>query len=320
MRLGVSLPSYANDGMRIPPDRLARFAARAEELGFAGVWITEHLRRPPGREYSRLDPLTTLATVAGATETIPIGTSIMILPMRHPVMVAKRAATIQHLAADRLTLGLGLGWVEAEYDAVGVPFRERGPRFTEGLELLSRLFAEDVVTFDGEFYSVDDFRLEPSVSRRPPILVGGGSVEGDGERFVPEPVKDRIHTYGDGWIAATRHPDDLAETWREIADHVAANGRDPTLLEKVALNFIHMIPNVDTEAALRRQRKAFKGKGDVEQALDSSLTGSVEDIRQLVAQYEAQDYDELILGTRTHDLREIDRQLELWADRLSSFM
>lgn len=320
MRLGVSLPSYANDEMRIPAERLTRVAGRAEELGFAGIWITEHLLRPPGRDYSRLDPLTTLATVAGATDSIPIGTSIMILPMRDPVLVAKRVATLQHLAAKRLTLGLGLGWVEAEYDAVGVPFEERGPRFSEGLELLTRLFETDTVTFEGDFYSVENFRLEPPVRQPPSVLVGGGSVERDGERFVPDPVKDRILKYGDGWIAATRHPDALAESWQEIAAYLEANGRDPDQIEKVALNFLHMVPNVDTEAAKRRQRKAFVGKGDVDQSMASSLTGSVADIREMVAQYEAQGYDELILGIRTHDIREIDRQLELWADRLSEWL
>lgn len=320
MRLGVALPSYANDGMRVPPGRLTGFATRAEELGFDGVWMTEHLLHPPGREYSRLDPLGTLSAVAGATDSVPLGTCILILPMRDPVLFAKRAATLQHLSGDRLTLGLGIGWVEAEYEAVGVPFEERGPRMDEALSLLDRLFAEETVTFDGEFYSVDEFHLEPPTRRRPPILVAGGQIERDGERFVPGPVTERIAEHADGWLAPPRRPDGLADAWAEIADGLDAAGRDPDTAERTVLNFVHMVPNADGEEARRRQRRAFRGKGDVDRAMETGLTGSVGEIRETVGGYADAGYDELILGPRTHDLREVDRQLELWADELSGFL
>lgn len=320
MKLGVALPSYANDGMRVPADRLVDYAVRAEARGFSGVWMTEHLVHPPDREYSRLDPLATLATVAGATDSIPLGTCILILPMRDPVLFAKRAATIQHLSGDRLTLGFGIGWVEAEYDAVGVPFRERGPRMTEALDLVGRLFDGDAVTFDGDYYRVEDVTLEPPTRRRPPILLAGGAVERNGERVVPEPVIERIAAIGDGWLAPPRPPGDLAPVWDDIVAGVEAAGRDPDTVRKVALAFTHMVPNVSAREARRRQREAFRGKGDVDRAMETALVGSVGDIREAVGRYADEGYDELILAPRTHDIGEIPRQVELWADHLSSFV
>lgn len=105
MKLGVALPSFGSNDCRVTVRQLERYARRAEEYGFEGAWELEHLVRPPIYQISWLDPLTTLATVAGTTETISIGTSILILPMRNPVLVAQRAATIQHLSEGRLTLG-----------------------------------------------------------------------------------------------------------------------------------------------------------------------------------------------------------------------
>jgi len=144
MKIGVSLPSFATEGYRLPPGRIQSYAWEAEERGFAGVWQTEHLLRPPAYKFSRTDPLTTLAIAGGATEEVPIGTSVLLLPLRNPVMVAKRAATIQHITGERLTLGLGLGWAQAEFDAVGVPYEERGPRFTEALDLVELALERDV--------------------------------------------------------------------------------------------------------------------------------------------------------------------------------
>lgn len=119
--------------------------------------------------------------------------------MRNPVLVAQRAAAIQHLSEGRLTLGLGLGYVETEYDAVNVPFEGRSHRFSEALELLYRLLHEDQVTYDGDYYDVTEFTLEPNV-RPPRVLAGGASVETKGDRHVPTTIKERIAGV-DGWVA-----------------------------------------------------------------------------------------------------------------------
>lgn len=316
MKLGVALPSFASDDCRVTARQFERYARRAEEYGFAGVWELEHLVQPPTYRTSWLDPLTTLATVAGVTETVPIGTSILILPMRNPVLVAQRAATVQHLSEGRLTLGLGLGYVEAEFDAVNVPFEERSPRFSEGLELLYRLLHEDRVTFDGEFYNIEEFSLEPDV-RPPRVLAGGGGVEADGERHVPVPIKTRVARV-DGWIAPSGPPELRGRDWSEIAEHLEAEGRDPAAFDRVALNYTYLVPGAGSETATEKQRAVFEEyiTGSRGSSEELHLPGTVEDVREQLTEYEAADFDQVILGPPTYDPIEIDRQLLLWRDEL----
>lgn len=321
MQLGVAPPTFATDGWRLPASRLERFARRAEALGFGGVWVTEHLLHPPDRNYSRLAPLTTLATLAGATESVPIGTSVLILPLRNPVLVAQRAATLQHLSEERLHLGLGLGWVESEFDAVGVPWEERGRRFTEALDLVRQLLSGEETTFHGEFYDVEGLRLEPRVHRPPRILVGGGGVERDGERRVPEAVRERLLHHADGWLAPPRPPSILEADWNEIATHLEREGRDPTTLDRVGLNWLHLVPGVGSEVAREKQRRVFtvqRGADEerVAATMENQLSGSVEDVRGLVEEYERLGFDQLIIGPTTHDPADAERQLGLWDDLL----
>lgn len=317
MRFGVGLPSRTTGAQTVSGAALARYATRAEEYGFAGAWALEHLLEPPSYESSFGDPLTTLATVAGATDTLDVGTSIMILPMRNPVLVAKRAATIQQYAPGRLTLGVGQGYVEAEYDAVNVPFAERHRRFTEGVELLSRLLREDRVTFDGEFYQVEGFELEPKVSQPPRLLVAGGGRERDGEWHVADSVTERM-LHADGWVASSSA--DLPRDWAAIAEFLDANGRDPRSFDKVGLQHVHLEPGGEREAVERKQYNVFDDfVGDdrgFDHVKENLLVGTVEEIRDRVAAYEREGFDELILNPAAHVESDLHRRLRLWRDHL----
>jgi len=336
LKLGVALPSFATDGHRAPPSRLKRFARRAEEFGFAGLWTLEHLTIPPTYNQSWLNQLVTLGFAAGVTSTIPLGTSIHIMPMRNPVLLAERVATLQHLSEERFTLGAGLGYVEYDFDAVNVPFGERGRRFTEGVRLLHQLLREDSVTFDGEFFQVEDFRLEPSVQRPPRIIVGGGgthekSSEADskeryaeqrvGDRYVPRPILERIRS-ADGWIAAPLDAASVESDRNDVVEYLEAEGDGAGRPDLFALDYVHVIPNKDTEEAREEQAgiiENFVGpKRGVEYALNNYLTGSVEDIRERLAHYEDLGFEQVVLGPMAKDPAELNRQLELIDDRLLS--
>lgn len=320
MKIGVALPSFASEGYRLPPGYLQNYAQKAESYEFSGVWMTEHLVRPPSYNSSRHDPIATIGVTVGATKSIEIGTSILILPMRNPVLAAKQAATLQHLSGNRFTLGVGIGWYEKEYSSVNVPFEERGSRFTEALELLNRLFSDTNVTFEGEYYSVEDFTLEPQLQQPPRILIAGGSKVIDGRRRVLKSVKRRILKFGDGWIGAARSPSVLLETWAEIEDYLIEHGRDPNSLTKVALNWCHMVPNASSQAARRHQRKVYgdsvSAERGVEFAMEHNLSGSVDDILHQVSKYNDRGFDQLIVGPMVHDRVEVDKQLEVWRDEL----
>lgn len=315
MQLGVGLPSFASESHAIPPHRFRRYARLADEHDFAGAWLIEHLSENPNYDTSLLDPLTTLSLVAGETETLPVGTSVLLLPLRNPVLTAKRAVTLQHLSDRRLTLGMGIGYVEAEFEAAGVPMEERSARYRESIELIRRLFDEDEVTFDGDFYSVDSFRLEPNLGQPPRILAGGGGIATDDGRTVVDSVKERL-LYADGWIAPPRSLDILEADWTEFAEYLESTQRDPATVDKVALQYLHLVPGDDTEQAHRVQRTVYGDiLGDdrsVDHATENWLTGTVEEVIATLDEYERQGFDEIILHPMTHTSAELDRQLRLY--------
>ncbi len=321
MQLGVGLPSFASETHAIPPDRFRRYARLTEEYQFAGAWLIEHLVEPPSYATSLLDPLTTLSVTAGETETIPVGTSVMLLPLRNPVLAAKRALTLQHLSSRRLTLGMGTGYVEAEFDAVGVPMEERSPRYLEGIELMWRLFHEEGVTFEGEFFSVENLTLEPTLGQPPRILAGGGGVDTDDGRRVRRSVKRRLG-HADGWIAAPRSTETLEKDWEEFAAYLDAEGRDPDAMDKVALQYLHLVTDEDPEAARTAQRNVYEnmvGSGrSVEHATQNWLTGTIDEVKATLEAYDRLGFEEVILHPMTTQPAELERQLRLYRRHLSS--
>src|SRR5713101_5614083 len=150
MRLGIHLPHI---GQKASADAIRRAAVQAEELGFADVWVSEHIIVPKDRAYPPSaifwDPVLTLTWAAAYTSRVGLGTSVLVLPMRHPLPLAKELATLQNLSEGRLILGAGVGWMEDEFAALGVPFRERGRRMDEGIALMRAVWSDDPVTLYG---------------------------------------------------------------------------------------------------------------------------------------------------------------------------
>jgi probable F420-dependent oxidoreductase len=174
VHLGVILPNY---GSASSPAEIRRVAELAAELGYDSIWATEHIIVGPegvdpyGRVY---DPLVTLGWLAGLTESIGLGTSIVLSPLRNPIHLAKEVATLQELSGGRLVLGLGLGWHRDEFEFMGVPFAGRGRRTDEAIEIMRALWRGDA-DFDGELWSFHDATAEPHPSPPPEIWIGGSS-------------------------------------------------------------------------------------------------------------------------------------------------
>ena len=199
MHLGVILPNF---GEGSSADGIRRVAEAAEVLGFDSVWATEHvLVGPEGVDpYGRVfAPLVTLGWVAGFTERVLLGTSILLLPLHHPVHVAKEAATLQQLSGRQVLLGLGIGWHEDEFRNLGVDPRRRGRRADEGIRLIRALWRGEH-GFEGQTWSFEDATFGPLPDPAPEIWVGGSS-----ERAVRRALE-----LGDVW-----HP-----SRRSDADHV----------------------------------------------------------------------------------------------------
>jgi probable F420-dependent oxidoreductase len=178
MQLGIHLPHI---GRKAGPVSIRRIAEQSEALGFADVWVSEHIIVPKGGAYppspNFWDPVLTLTWAAAYTQRVRLGTSVLVLPMRHPLPLAKELATLQNLSRGRLILGAGVGWLEAEFNALGVPFKERGRRMDEGIALMRAVWTQDPVTFPAKWIPaiVNEMRTQPQPEVPIPIWIGGGS-------------------------------------------------------------------------------------------------------------------------------------------------
>ena len=178
MQLGIHLPHI---GRKAGPDSIRRAAIQAEEVGFDDVWVSEHIIVPKDGGYppsaNFWDPVLTLTWAAAVTRRVRLGTSVLVLPLRHPLPLAKELATLQNLSEGRLILGAGVGWLEAEFDALGVPFKQRGRRMDEGIAMMRAVWSQDPVSFEAKWIParIEAMRAQPQPMAPIPIWIGGSS-------------------------------------------------------------------------------------------------------------------------------------------------
>jgi probable F420-dependent oxidoreductase len=197
MIFGVNLPNYSSLGNR---DAMVAIAKRAEALGYSSLWTSDHILVPKSRPEPFghvLESLTTLSYLAAGTERIRLGTGILVLPQRNPLLVAKQAATIQHLSGGRLTLGVAVGYMEEEYGYLRADFANRGRLADEYIPALRELFESDTPEFHGEHVSYADALFSPRPKVPVPIVVGGSS----------EGALKRAAKLGDGWYGLRLSPE-----------------------------------------------------------------------------------------------------------------
>ncbi len=232
VKLGVLLPFV--DALITSGPFLRDFAGTVEESGAESVWSVEHvviaddyeprypysadgkMLSPPGT-YPIPDPLELLAFVAAASERLQLGTAVVVAPLHSPAVLAKRAATIDRLSGGRMVLGLGIGWQREEYEAVGVPFRDRGRRLEECIAAMRVLWAGGPASFEGTYVAFD--RVHPMLTPLRgsiPIVLGGSS----------EPAAERAGRLADGWFPFTIGPDEFAERADVVRAAALAAGRD----------------------------------------------------------------------------------------------
>ncbi|MFP3913666.1 MAG: LLM class flavin-dependent oxidoreductase [Actinomycetota bacterium] len=262
-RFGVFLPSFIWEGDGAERARgIKDFSRQVEDLGFDSIFITDHLfAAKQFYSVNFLEPISALSVAAGVTERVKLGTSVMVLPIREPVLLAKQLATLHFLSAGRAILGAGIGWYPPEYAATGVKKSERGARTDEILDIIMPALEGKTVTYDGQFYSIEDVEIEPRLPERPEVWIGGGSQLADPgspdlPRFV-DAVKRRI-LKSEGWIPRpTCPPEDIAHDWAELQAYLTDNGRDPSTLTVAHENFVHLVRTQDRQKALATQHEAF---------------------------------------------------------------
>lgn len=206
MDIGVTI---RNMGPQSSRELIAGCARAAEDMAIESIWITDHIAIPPddaeGSGGRYLDTLTTLAWLAGITDRVMLGSGVLILPYRAALPTAKQIATLQELSGNRLILGVGIGWMDAEFRALGVDRHARGRISDETLAFFNACFTRDEAEANGQVFL---FKPRPV---KPPILIGGRA---------PHAI-ERAAKYGDGWLPMARTPEDVAsalEVYRRLTE------------------------------------------------------------------------------------------------------
>lgn len=238
MEVGVIIP---NAGLKASPERIVTVARWAEELGYDSVWVTDHVALPvqvdswyPYRSHGRwdypsdtfwLDPLLSLQWAAAAAPSLKIGTSILVVPLRNPLLLAKQLSTLDFLTGGRVILGAGAGWMKEEFDLMGESYANRGKRVLEMVRLMRRCWSGEVVDFQGEFYQVSGFQMYPlPVKRDIPIIWGGHS----------DAAIKRCARTGDGWHPTQITLDQLRDGLAKLTEYCKEFDRDPATVPIVA--------------------------------------------------------------------------------------
>jgi probable F420-dependent oxidoreductase len=264
MKAGILLPQTGESATR---ENVLYVAKEAEKEGLDSLWVFERLLWPinpktpyvatpdgslPIQYQNVLDPLGTLTYLAGNTDQISLGTCLIDMLFHNPVVLAKRFATLDVLSQGRVIAGLGIGWSKDEYEVSGVPFERRGQRADEFLQMLKRIWTDEVVEFKGQFYSIPASKIGPKPVQKPhpPILLGG---------FSPKTFS-RIVNYADGWlpVAGFGALEQLEQTINGLREDARKANKDPSKIRIFALTY----PTVMDSSSSAQQRLPMTGTID----------------------------------------------------------
>ena len=324
MKFGLTVPSYTWPGLDRKMARLVTkdMAKRAEALGYDSITVWDHLLSAPGLYGgSWMDPLMVLSCVAGATETIPLGTHILVVPLRHPVLLAKELATLDHMSEGRFIFGIGPGWNEPEFTAMGISMRERGRRTDEVLDAVKLLLTEENVSFQGQFWQFEDVTIEPRPEKYFPVWVAGGSRVPDplspDKPYMVKTVMNRIAKHADVFtVRASGKLEWVVRDIQTMRDYLPTKGRDPSTLGIAHVQAGYVVDTDDTDKALSLQRgpmETIMGTNRSWEHLQGCyLLGSVGDIVAKLRTLEEAGIEHVTIQPAAPDME----QVELFMDRI----
>lgn len=283
MKVGLFLPQF---GEHATAENILYIATEAEKEGIDSVWVLDRLLWPikpqtpyvaspngalPVEYQNVLDPLTTLTYVAGVTKQISLGTSVIDIFFQNPIVLSKRITTLDILSDGRVIAGLGIGWSKDEYEVSGIPYKDRGTRADEYLQMLKKIWTDDVVEFKGQFYNIPASKIGPKPVQKPhpPILLGG---------FSPKTFS-RIVNYANGWIGVAGFGplEQLEQAINGLKESARKADKDPS---KISI-YIGSYPNV-LESPSNQIR--------------TPMTGTIEQIGSDIEQIKAMGTDHIIFG------------------------
>jgi probable F420-dependent oxidoreductase len=294
MKIGITLPQFGPDATK---DNILKIALDAEKEGFDSIWVGERLLWPlnpqtpypgtpdgslPTFQQNVLDPLETLTYISANTNKISLGTSVIDMLFHSPVILARRFATLDVLSEGRAICGLGLGWSKDEYQASNIPFEHKGERAGEFVQVLKKIWTDNVVEFKGKFYNIPASKIGPKPIQKPhiPIYLAG---------FVPNTFM-RIAKYADGWLPSMSGPLDFIEnSVKSLKAQAIKENRNSEQIKTIIMTF----PQVSQE----KSNSGDRGAGEQQQQSQRfPLTGTIEEIGKDIKRIKEIGIEHIIFG------------------------
>ena len=293
--------------------KLVEYGVKMEEMGFDSIWVWDHILLGVEPCFPVVDSLTLLTAIAARTKKIKLSTGILVLPMRNPVVLAKQLSSMDQLTDGRLLLAMAAGWYKREFDAVGVPFKERGKIMDENLDILKRFWTEDMVKGEWPHHKIPAGVMYPKPVQkpRPPILIGG---------YVDVVLK-RAAIAGDGWLTYFYRPESFAKSWEKVRNFAQEAGKDPDALMNGA-----QLPIMvgKSRAAVESQMMEWLGKewdyaAWSDSTKDSAIVGTVDECVAQLKEHLAVGVQKLIFVPYKYEMSQIQIIAEQIIPRLRDF-
>jgi probable F420-dependent oxidoreductase len=292
LKVGITLPQAGEQSTK---ENIVRTAKAAEDEGFDSLWVFERLLWPinpqtpyvatpdgslPVEYQNILDPLETLTYVAANTNKIALGTSVMDMLFHNPVVLARRFATLDVLSEGRSIAGFGIGWSKDEYQVSNIPFQNRGKRADELIQVLKKIWTDDVVEFKGKYYSIPASKIGPKPIQKPhpPIYLGG---------FSPNTFSRIVNYDTNGWLAVVGGPlEYLDNTIKAIKDMAKKANKDPNNFKVVLLAHLNI--------ALDSKNQSTSSKTNEDQRFP--FTGTIDQIGNDIKRVKQMDIEHIVFG------------------------
>jgi probable F420-dependent oxidoreductase len=310
LKVGITLPQAGQQATR---ENVIHIAQNAESEGFDSLWVFERLLWPinpqtpypatpdgslPNEYQIILDPLETLTYVAAKTNKIALGTSVMDILFHSPVILARRFATLDLLSEGRAIAGLGIGWSKDEYQASNIPFKDKGERANEFLQVLKRIWTDDVVEFKGKYYNIPASKIGPKPVQKPhpPIYMGG---------FSPNTYSRIVNYDTNGWLGLIGGPleylDNIIKTIQNIANKA---NKDPNRFRVILLTYPNVDINSRNQSGTTSQGQRFPLTGTIDQ-----IGSDIERIKQIGVDHIVFGYNFIPTGRDLDNMFDITKQL-----------
>jgi len=317
LKFGVWIPTYAWSDKSGGTRNAASIRASIEKCEKHGidVWVIDHLLSAPGLYgHAWQEPLTTLAYAAALTETVKLATGILVLPVRHPVLLAKEISTLCHMSNNRYLFGVGPGWYHREYEVTGSRIEERGKRTDEIIEAVTLLLTKPNASYEGRYYQFKDVTIDPRPPKMPPIWVSGGSrVPGPTDHDVPviaKTVMDRIVKAGNWLSRCSGKQEWVKRDWLQLREHAKLLGRDPKTLTFGHCNFTHLVDEKNHDKAVAKSKAPFQRAMGThrtyEHLQECYMIGSPDRLVARIQDLVSAGLKYLVLGPVTEDPAQVD--------------